>query len=98
MNDWKYLQKDTAEKLAVISYFSVKKRCAGGEMDVRITVWEFAKPEIGAMHFFAQADVILNQDTAPFQPCGWGHTLTDALGECLQNIRKFDYQAGTADL
>jgi hypothetical protein len=28
-----------------------------------------------------------------FQPCGWSETLAGALGECLRNLRKFDYEA-----
>jgi len=86
MNDWKYLQKDPQEQLAKLHYFSVKK----GEQDVRITVWEYATPEIGTLQFFAKADISLNQKTAPFEPCGWGHTLTIALSECLRNLRKFE--------
>lgn len=94
MNDWKYLQKDPAEQLAQLHFFSVKKKHGESEIDVRITVWEYATPEIGVLQFFAKADVELNQNTAPFQPCGWGHTLTIALSECLKNLRKFEYEPG----
>ncbi len=90
MSDWKYLQKDPAEKLAKLHFFSVKKKVGGEAKEVRITIWEYAEAEINAMEFFAQADVVLNQKTAPFQPCGWGQTLTLALSECLRNLRKFE--------
>lgn len=92
MDDWKYLQKDAAEQLAKLHYFSVKKRHGEALVDVRITVWEYASPDIGAMQYFAQTDLALNQKAAPFQPCGWGHTLTMALSECLRNLRKFEYE------
>jgi hypothetical protein len=87
MSDWKYLQNHHSEKLAKLHFFSVMK----GEKEVHITVWEYAMPEI-AMKFFARADVQLNQKTAPFEPIGWGDTLSDALSECLKNLNKFDYQ------
>lgn len=92
MSDWKFVQKDPSEALARLHFFSVKKRHLSGEMGVRITVHEFATPEIGALEFFARADIELNQRVAAFQPCGWSHTLTGALAECLNNLRRFEYQ------
>lgn len=92
MDDWKYVQRDPAECLARLHFFSVKKKHSSGEMEVRITVQEFATPAVGAMQFFAKADIELNQKTATFQPCGWGDTLTAALSECLKNIRRFEYE------
>ena len=91
MSDWKYVQRDPTEKLAKLHYFSVTKVHAAGEMEMRITVKEFATPEIGALQFFAQGDVQLNQKDIPFHPCGWSNTLMGALSECLVNMRKFDY-------
>jgi hypothetical protein len=61
-------------------------------MEVRITVHEFATPEITSLQFFARADIELNQRLAPFQPCGWSNTLSGALAECLNNVRRFEYQ------
>ncbi len=87
MSDWKYLQQHNSEKLARLHFFSVMK----GEVEVRITVWEYAMPDI-AMKFFARADIELNQKTAPFEPAGWGDTLSEALSECLKNLRRFEYQ------
>ena len=92
MNDWKYVQRDPTEQLAKLHFFSVKKPHTSGPVELRITVWEYATPEIGDLSFFAQADVKLNQQTAPFRPCGWSNTLMGALSECLQNMRKFEYQ------
>ena len=92
MSDWKHIQRDPAEQLAKLHYFSVKKPHASGPVEMRITVWEYATPEIGNLKFFAQADVELNQRTAPFQPCGWSSTLEGAVSECLRNIRKFEYE------
>lgn len=92
MSDWKLMQKDSSEALAQLHYFSVMKKHSSGEIEVRITVHEFATPEIGALQFFARADIELNQQVATFQPCGWSNTLSGALGECLNNLRRFDYQ------
>ncbi|MGD1095070.1 MAG: hypothetical protein ABSB35_24150, partial [Bryobacteraceae bacterium] len=63
MSDWKYVQIDPSETLAKLHFFSVKKKHASGDLEVRITVQEFATPEIGALQFFAMADVELNQKT-----------------------------------
>jgi len=91
MSDWKYVQRDPSEQLANLHFFSVKKN----DVEMRITIWEYATPEIGDLQFFAQADTELNQGTAPFRPCGWSNTLMGALSECLRNIRKFEYESTT---
>ena len=93
MSDWKLVQKDPSETLAKLHFFSVKKKHAGGDTEVRITVQEFATPEIGALQFFAIADIELNQKTAKFQPSGWSNTLMGALSECMKNLRRFEYEA-----
>lgn len=92
MSDWKYAQKDPSEALAQLHYFSVRKKHSAGEMEVRITVQEFATCEIGALKFFASADIELNQKTAKFRPSGWSDNLAGALSECLKNLRKFEYE------
>jgi len=92
MSDWKHAQKDKSEALARLHFFSVKKKHSSGDLDVRITVHEFATPEIGALEFFARADIELNQKIATFQPVGWSDTLLGALGECLKNLRRFEYE------
>jgi hypothetical protein len=96
MSDWKYEQRDPSECLAKLHFFSVKKRHAGGEVEARITVHEYATPEIGAMQFFAMADIELNQKAVKFSPSGWANTLTGALSECLKNMRRFEYQPEAA--
>jgi hypothetical protein len=92
MSDWKFVQKDRSEALARLHFFEVKKKCASGEKEVRITVREFATPEIGALQFVAVADIELNQKTAKFQPCGWSDSLMGALSECMKNFRRFEYE------
>jgi len=94
VNEWKLVQKDPSEGLARLHFFSIKKKHAAGEIEARITVKEFATFKTSDMQFFASADIELNQKAMNFQPCGWSETLAGALGECLRNLRKFDYEAG----
>lgn len=93
MNEWKLVQKDSSEALARLHFFCVTKKHAKGEIEARITVKEFASAKTSDMQFYATADLELNQKTLRFQPCGWSETLVGALGECMRNLRKFDYQA-----
>src|SRR5579863_5621606 len=92
MSEWMYLQEDPAESLARLHFFSVRKKHASGDIETRITVHEFASPPIGALQFFAMADIELNQKTAKYKPSGWSDTLMGALSECLKNLRKFEYE------
>ena len=92
MSDWKYVRQDSTEALARQHFFSVGKKHSSGEIETRITVREFATPEIGALQFFAMADVVLNQNTAPYQPSGWSDTLMGALAECLKNLHRFEFE------
>ena len=93
MNEWKLVQRDPSEELARLHFFSVKKKHAGGEIEATITVKEFVTFKTSDMHFFASANLELNQKTMKFQPCGWSDTLAGALSECLRNLRKFNYEA-----
>lgn len=93
MEDWKYIQARPGEGLAKLHFFSIKKRHQAGEVELRITIHEYASAEIGDLLFYAEADQDLNQKTAPFRPCGWGSTLSSALSECVRNIRRFEYEA-----
>jgi hypothetical protein len=93
VNEWKLVQKDSSEGLARLHFFSIKKKHAAGEIEARITVKEFATFKTSDMQFYASADIELNQKAMNFQPCGWSETLAGALGECLRNLRKFDYEA-----
>lgn len=92
MNEWKLVQKDPSEGLARLHFFSIKKKHAAGEIEARITVKEFVTAKTSDMQYFASADIELNQKAMKFQPCGWSETLAGALGECLRNLRKFDYE------
>ncbi|MGD0730033.1 MAG: hypothetical protein ABR956_02135 [Terracidiphilus sp.] len=92
MSDWRLVQKDPSEALAQLHFFSVTKKHACGEVEARITVKEFATPKTSVLKFYATADIELNQNTVAIQPFGWGETLMGAVGECLRNLRKFDYE------
>jgi hypothetical protein len=92
MNEWKYAQADPSEALAKLHFFSMKKKSASGEIEVRITVKEYISADLGDLTFYAEADQELNQKTAPFRPCGWSNTLLGALSECMRNIRRFEYE------
>ncbi|HUV69243.1 MAG TPA: hypothetical protein VMW15_06235 [Terracidiphilus sp.] len=93
MADWKYVQRDASEALAKLHFFSMTKQHAGGEIEARITIKEFATPKTSDLQFFAQADIELNQKTMKFHPCGWSETMMGALAECMRNLRKFDFEA-----
>jgi hypothetical protein len=95
MDDWMYAQKNSSERLARLHYFSVKKKHAAGEVEVRITVKEFATPEVGSLRFFAMADIPFDQVTK-YQPSGWANSLLGALSECLVNCRKYPFEPAEA--
>jgi len=62
MNDWVYAQAHPSEQLARLHHFSMlKKTQAGAEVELTITVKEFATPKDGAPVFFPQADRQTNQ-------------------------------------
>jgi hypothetical protein len=44
------------------------------------------------MRFYAEADKSVNQNTAPFMPCGWGDSLFSALAGCVKLIQNFPYE------
>jgi hypothetical protein len=92
MQDWGFAQTHPSQELAMLHFFTLKKKHAGGEIEFRITVKEFVTPAEPAMNFFAQADQQVNQKTAPFKPVGWGRTMLDALAECIRSINKFPYE------
>lgn len=91
MNDWGYAQRDPAEQLARVHFFSMKKLQAGGDIDFLITVKEYVTPKDPALVFFAQADKQTNQHVAPYTPSGWGKTLLAALEECVREVNRFPY-------
>ncbi len=92
MNEWTFAQTDPAQQLARLHYFSVMKSHAYGEVEIVITVKEFAEPKDRAMAFFAQAGAQTNQATTPYRPCGWGDSLFTALAECVREIERFPYE------
>ena len=91
MNEWGYAQRDPAEQLARLHFFSMKKLQAGGDIDFLITVKEYVTPKDPAQVFFAQADKQTNQSVAPYTPSGWGKTLLAALEECVREVNRFPY-------
>jgi len=91
MDEWIYAQTHPSDCLAKLHYFSVKKKHAGGEAELRITVKEFATPQVGSLHFFAMTDLPFDL-TTQYRPCGWANTLLGALSECLINCRKYPYE------
>jgi hypothetical protein len=90
VSDWKYIRQNPGEALAQLHYFSVKKKSAAGDVELRITVHEYAHADIGNLLFFAQTDETMNRSAAPFRPSGWSSTLAGAIEECLLNIRRFE--------
>jgi hypothetical protein len=95
--EWHYAQAEPSEELALLHFFSMKKRQAGGDVTFRITVHEYATPPRGHhQRFFAEADKAVNQKTAAVVPCGWGDTVLVALSDCLRMIRQFPYEGDGA--
>lgn len=92
MSDWTYAQRDPAEELAQLHYFSFKKRQPDGDVEFVITVKEFAARNVVQMRFYAQADKEVNQRSAPFRPFGWGDSLLAALVDCMRSIREHPYE------
>jgi len=45
MNEWGYAQRDPAEQLARLHFFSMTKLQAGGNIDFLITVKEYVTPK-----------------------------------------------------
>jgi len=92
MKDWGFAQTHISQQLAEMHMFSVTKVQAGGEIEFIITVKEYITPKEPTMHFFAQADKMINQKTAPYRPNGWGKTMLEALSECIKAINRFPYE------
>ena len=90
--EWVHAQKDPAEQLAQLHYFSFTKRQLEDEIEFVITVKEFASRNAMQMRFYAQADKEINQRTAAFRAFGWGDSLLAALTECLRVIREYPYE------
>jgi hypothetical protein len=93
VSDWHYAHFNSAEELAQLHFFLMKKTQPEGEVYFRITIKEFAAPPPGlTVRFFAEADKSVNQKIAPVVPFGWGDSLRSALTECMRMIRQFPYE------
>lgn len=92
MAEWVYAQKDPAEELAQVQYFSIKKLRPEGDVEFVIAVKEFATRNTVQMRFYAQADKEVNQKTAAFRPFGSGDSVLAALTECVRAIRQYPYE------
>jgi hypothetical protein len=92
MKEWGFAQTNVSQQLAQLHLFSVTKTQAGSDIDFVITVKEYITPKEPTMHFFAQADKMTNQKTAPYRPNGWGKTILEALSECVKAIDRFPYE------
>ena len=91
--DWHFLQNNPSEELAQLHFFTMKKRQPDGDVNFRITVKEYGAPPKGQrLHFFAEADKLVNQKTAALLPSGWGDSVWEALEGCLRLIRGFPYE------
>ena len=92
MADWEFAQRDPSEQLAQLHHFAMTKVRPEGDIEFIITVYEYLTPKDPAMKYLARADKQVNQKTAPFEPCGWGVSLIQALSACMDMIRKFPYE------
>jgi hypothetical protein len=91
--EWQFSQADPSDELAQLSFYSMKKRQDGREIEFRITVWEYAERPAGQhSRFLAEADKHVNQKTAAILPHGWGHSLLEALTDCIRMIHQFPYE------
>src|SRR3989304_6818376 len=92
MTEWQFAQLDSSDELAQLHFFSMKKHQPDGDIEFAITVKEYAERNTQFMRYFAQADKMVNQKTAPFRPFGWGESLLQALSECMNSVRRYPYE------
>ena len=92
MTDWIFAEKQPSDELAQLHFFSIQKIQGDRTIEFRIAVYEYASKNHLSMRFFARAEQQTNQKTAPYTPCGWGQTLLQALGECVDAIYRFPYE------
>ena len=92
MEEWGFAQTHVSQQLAQLHLFSVTKTQPGGDVEFVVTVKQYITPKEPTMHFFAQADKMTNQKTAPYRPNGWGKTMLEALSECVKAINRFPYE------
>jgi hypothetical protein len=92
MSDWEFAQTDSAEELALLRFFSMKKIQGSEEIDFTITIKEFCSPKSPSLKFFAQANKETNQAAIAYTPSGWGKTMLEALSACIREINRFPYE------
>jgi hypothetical protein len=92
MQEWGFAQTSPDDQLAKLHFFSMKTRQALGEIEFRITVYEYVTPKDPSLTFFAVADKQTNQKTVPYTPSGWGRNILDALSDCMKAVRRFPYE------
>jgi hypothetical protein len=97
LEDWKYTQRADSERLAKLHYFAMQKQQGSDQIEFVITVREYVRPKDPSLLFFAEADKETNQKTAPYRPCGWGQSLSEALSNCMEEIRRFPYEGTATD-
>ncbi len=91
--EWRHTKTSANGELAKLTTFMMTKVQPEGSVTFRITVKEYAVPPAGQrLHFFAEADKHVNQNSAPVLPSGWGNTEWEALEGCLRLIRSFPYE------
>jgi hypothetical protein len=91
--DWQYAQSDASDELAQLTLYSMTKRQDGREIEFQITVKEYVNiPRGQHSRFLAKADKPVNQKTAAILPHGWGHSVLEALSDCMRIIRQFPYE------
>ena len=96
--EWQHTKTDRTEELAQLNFFSMTKCQPEGNVKFRITVKEYAMPPAGQrLRFFAEADKLVNQSSAPLLPSGWGDSVWEALEGCLRLIRQFPYEGEDRD-
>jgi hypothetical protein len=92
MKEWAFAQTHPSEELAQLSYYTIKTKQPGGDVEFLITVKEFVTPADPTMLFYATTDKQTNQKTLPYTPAGWGRTLLEALADCIRAVHKFPYE------
>jgi hypothetical protein len=97
MADWTLAQRDPADALTRLHYFTMKKQQGDRAIEFLVTMRESIRDGDRPMQFIAQADKQTNQKTRPFTPTEWGSTLIEALSQCVREIHRFPYQGGDQD-
>jgi hypothetical protein len=90
--EWVHAQKDPADELAQLHYFSFKKRQGrGGDRvcDYREGVCVEERSADALLRAGGQGN---QPENCPFRPFGSGDSLLNALSECIRSIRQYPYE------